>query len=86
MLRVYKFYKYYSSTTNISIGFYRLGLNKKIKEINPIKYNKDVLIGTTESHAIPIKPSELKVSIYKKNDEKLKAKEKEMEDIINFIY
>lgn len=83
MLRVYKFYKYYSSTTTIPIGSYKFGLNKKM---NPQKYNSNVLIGTTESHAIPIKPSELKVSIYKKNDEKLKAKEKEMEDIINFIY
>tara|TARA_A100001011_G_C14314143_1_gene847090 strand:- start:754 stop:1005 length:252 start_codon:yes stop_codon:yes gene_type:complete len=83
MLRVYKFFKHYSCTTTIPIGSYKFDLNKKI---NPQKYNGNVLIGTTESHAIPIRPDELKVSIYKKNDKKLKVKEKEAEDIINFIY
>ena len=57
----------------------KFDLNKKM---NPQKYNSNVLIGTTESHAIPIRPDELKVSIYKKNDKKLKVKEKEAEDIM----
>jgi hypothetical protein len=83
MLRVYKFFKHYSSTTTIPVGSYKFHVNKKIKDLKSIKYDTHVLIGSTESHAKPIRSDQLKVSIFKKNDEKLKLKlkEKEMENV-----
>ena len=58
MLKVNKIVKQYLTTSVV---------DKKIKEtIKPLKFNCNILIGTTESHANPIKLGELKPSIFNK--------------------
>lgn len=67
MNNAYKIIRYFSSTKTIPVGSYRF-TNKEINILIKDKKINNRIIGATESHALPIKLNETKISIYNKNN------------------
>jgi hypothetical protein len=70
---VYKIFKLFSHTTTLKVGSYRFGPKETI-----YKALKDsALLGATESHAVPIKLNDKKVSMYNSSKKEIEPLTKE---------
>jgi hypothetical protein len=65
MNNAYKIIRYFSSTKTIPVGSYRFTNKDNINRLIKDKKINIRIIGATESHALPIKINETKISIYK---------------------
>ena len=72
MHNAYKIFKSFSHTTTLKVGSYRFATKEPISKV--LKHNNtntnNALLGAAESHAIPIKLNDEKVSMYNKNKKK----------------
>jgi hypothetical protein len=66
---VYKIFKLFSHTTTLKVGSYRFANKENVVKV--LKNNTNgALLGATESHAVPIRLNDKKVSIYNNSNSK----------------
>lgn len=70
MNNAYKIIRYFSSTKTIPVGSYRFTNKENVNRLIKHKNRNNRIIGASESHALPIKLNETKISIYNKEDDK----------------
>jgi len=58
-----KIFKLFSHTTTLKVGLYKFGSKETIYKVLKDSTNS-ALLGATESHALPIKLNDKKVSMY----------------------
>ena len=80
MNNAYKIIRYFSSTKTIPVGSYRFTNKENVNRLIKHKNINNRIIGTSESHALPIKLNETKISIYKEEDNKENNKENYKQD------
>ena len=68
MNNAYKIIRYFSSTKTIPVGSYRFTSKENVNRLIKHKNRNNRIIGASESHALPIKLNETKISIYKENN------------------
>lgn len=80
MNNAYKIIRYFSSTKTIPVGSYRFTNKENVNRLIKDKNRNNRIIGTSESHALPIKLNEIKISIYNKEDNKEENKQDNKQD------
>ena len=86
MHNAYKIFKYFSHTKTMNIGSYRFGTKETINRV--LKYNNtnNALLGATESHAVPIKLNDKKVSMYHNSKKEIQPlTKKEFNELMKIV-
>lgn len=70
MHNAYKIFKLFSHTTTLKVGSYRFANKENVVKV--LKNNTNgALVGATESHAVPIRLNDKKVSMYNNNSKEI---------------
>lgn len=81
---VYKIFKLFSHTTTLKVGSYRF-VNKDTF-IKVLKNNTNgALVGATESHAVPIRLNDKKVSMYNTSKEIEPLTKEEFDELMKIV-
>jgi hypothetical protein len=82
---VYKIFKLFSHTTTLKVGSYRFA--NKNTFIKVLKNNTNgALVGATESHAVPIRLNDKKVSMYNNNSKEIEPLTKqEFDELMKIV-
>jgi len=77
MHNTYKIFKSFSHTTTLKVGSYKFVTKEPISKV--VKYNNsnNALLGAAESHAMPIKLNDKKVTMYYSNKKEIEPFTKE---------
>jgi hypothetical protein len=81
---VYKIFKLFSHTTTLKVGSYRFGPKETIYKALKDNTNS-ALLGAAESHAVPIRLNDKKVSMYSSKKEIEPLTKKEFDELMRIV-
>lgn len=85
MHNMYKIFKLFSHTTTLKVGSYRFGPKETIYKALKDNTNS-ALLGAAESHALPIRLNDKKVSIYNNSNKEIKPlTKKEFDELMRIV-
>ena len=84
MHNVYKIFKLFSHTTTLKVGSYRFGPKETIYKALKDNTNS-ALLGAAESHAVPIKLNDKKVSMYSSKKEIEPLTKEEFNELMKIV-
>lgn len=84
MHNVYKIFKLFSHTTTLKVGSYRFGPKETIYKALKDNTNS-ALLGAAESHAVPIRLNDKKVSMYSSKKEIEPLTKKEFDELMRIV-
>jgi hypothetical protein len=84
MHNAYKIFKLFSHTTTLKVGSYRFANKENVVKV--LKNNTNgALLGATESHIVPIRLNDKKVSMYNNSKEIEPLTKQEFDELMKIV-